>query len=74
MARSIAAKANNWDEKDTVLLIGGLAEEIRPYIIKYYIKAETLYPQVQYSDGLKHVHPVYANCVGFYRIARSLYE
>lgn len=73
MARGITAKAAKWGKQDKVLLIGGLAEEIERYISRHFPNAEVMRPLVRYGDGWKQVHPIYANAVGFYQIARGVY-
>jgi plasmid segregation protein ParM len=69
MARAIATKARC---QGRVRLVGGLAEEIRPYIRKYF-PAEVQYPIVTVNDECYNEHPVFANAVGFYEIARGVY-
>lgn len=70
MARAIATKAK---AQGRVRLVGGLAEEILSHIQQYFPAAEVQYPIVTIGDECHNEHPVYANAVGFYEIARGIY-
>lgn len=70
LVRGIATQAlKKWRAKDTVLVAGGAAEMLLPAVRTYFPNAEALSPAFK---G-KLLHPVYANAVGFYQIARSVY-
>jgi len=69
LARKIFNEAN-WNRHDKVKLVGGLAEELFPYMQKFFPKIKILYPVV----NSEQIHPIYANCVGFYQIARVIYD
>ncbi len=63
-----------WNKGDHIRLVGGAAEQIEPYLKQYFKNAEVFYPRIQVGDGIKTVHPVYANAIGFYRIARGVFK
>lgn len=70
MADGIAREAlKKWGRGDRVYLVGGGAESIAPHLQKYFPMAEILRP----TFGGGQLHPVYANAVGYYALARGLY-
>lgn len=75
IARAIirATTQLKWQRTATVLLCGGIAEEILPFILEYYPMARVLVPQLRTHDGVKILSPIYANAVGNYNIARLTY-
>lgn len=62
-----------WDKNDKVFICGGIAEGIFPYLIEHYKNAEILVPEIIRGSGVKKLHPVFANAVGFYEIAKGAY-
>lgn len=74
MSRAIATQATKkWGRANLVLLAGGFAEEILPYISQYFPNNRLLRPRIQGEGAWKYLHPVYANACGFYEIARKVY-
>jgi plasmid segregation protein ParM len=62
ISRAIAVKAlNKWNKEDVVLLCGGGAETIFPFLKEYFPKIELMQ------------EPVFTNVKAFYEIARKLY-
>jgi plasmid segregation protein ParM len=75
MARRIASRAlNKWDTTDYVRLAGGGADVLLPYIREHLVNTEVLRPKVRFGDSIKLIDATYANAVGFYEIARRLYN
>jgi plasmid segregation protein ParM len=71
MADGIAREAlKKWDRNDRVLLVGGGAESLAPHIQKHFVNAEILRPLL---NG-QQLHPIYANAIGYYQIARGIYR
>ncbi len=62
-----------WKRTDKILIAGGIAEELQPHIEKAFINAEILKPIISMNGQPKTLHPMYANAVAFYNIARYLY-
>ena len=73
MTRAVIARAAKWGKHDKVLIVGGKAEEIYPFVIEYFPEAEILRPVIKVGNNTEVVHPVYANAVGNYNIARSIF-
>lgn len=70
LTRGIATQAlKKWNRNDKVLIAGGIAKGITPYIQKFFPSAEIIKPSLRGQI----LHPVYANAVGFYQIARGVY-
>ncbi len=65
----IARTSAMWDTQDFVVVGGGLAEKITPKLREHYSAARTVKPRI----GNSIVHPVFANVVGSYNIARNIY-
>ncbi|OIJ12641.1 hypothetical protein BKP37_12620 [Anaerobacillus alkalilacustris] len=74
LAESIITKANKWGRQDFVRLIGGSAEMLAPYLKKYFNNLSVFEPTIFEGNSYKLVHPVYANSIGFYEIARSVFK
>lgn len=71
MADGIAREAlKKWRRGDRVLLIGGGAESIAPHLQKHFPAAEIHRPAL---NG-RQLHPIYANAIGYYQLARGLYD
>lgn len=67
--RSIAGL--KWKKDAEVMVCGGVATEILPYIQEHYTNASVLLPKL---DGEMKATPVYSNAAGFYEIARKVYK
>lgn len=70
----IAATSKRWQKQDKVIVSGGVAEDLIPYLDHYSdIKANK--PMVKSGvTAYKAVHPTFGNAAGFYEVARALYE
>jgi plasmid segregation protein ParM len=75
MARGIIRNTTKlkWNKSDKVLICGGIAEGIAPYIIEHYPNAEILKPTFVNGREVKILSPVFANAVGFYAIAKGAF-
>lgn len=75
MARGIIRNTMKlkWGRSDKVLICGGIANEMLPYLLQHYPNAEIIQPQLQHSGGMSILHPVYGNAVGFLEIAKGVY-
>lgn len=64
-----------WQRQDNVFVCGGIANKILPYLVSHYDNARTVVPQLRRHDGvIEGLEPVYANAVGFYEIARLVFN
>lgn len=62
-----------WRNSDAVYVCGGVANEMLPFIKAHYPSARTVAPQLRRHEGVSVLHPIYANAVGFYELARVTY-
>lgn len=63
-----------WGVDDKVWVCGGISEEMYKYIQEYYTKSELLVPRLYTgSGGSIELHPMYANAVGYYELAKKVY-
>lgn len=62
-----------WNKSDKVLICGGIAEGIAPFIIEHYSNGEIINPTIKSRNGVKLLSPVYANAVGYYEIAKGAF-
>ncbi|MDW0112150.1 hypothetical protein QT711_03065 [Sporosarcina saromensis] len=60
----------NWQRSDEVLVCGGVAKEILPFIQHHYESAKIIEPLLKTKNGVQLLDPTYANAVGFYELAR----
>lgn len=76
MARGIIQNTTKlkWHKNDFVLVCGGIADRIAIQLQEHFKNIEVLNPQFQYQDGVTIAHPVYANAIGFYNIAKGTYR
>lgn len=76
LARGIVRSASKlkWHKNDMIYVCGGIADKITPFIKKDFPNTEILNPQLQYNGRIVIAHPVFANAIGFYNIARSMYR
>lgn len=74
MARAICAELlKKWKKQDNVDVCGGDAEKFVQHIQKHFPRAKVLRPMLNIDGTAKPVHPVYANAIGNYMIARGVY-
>lgn len=64
----------NWQRTDNVLVCGGVANEIIPFIQDHYPNAKTIQPLLQNEKGVQVIAPTYSNAVGFYELAKLNFE
>lgn len=76
MARGIIQNASRlkWHKDDFVYVCGGVAEKLTPFLQGHFKNIEVMCPQFQYRDGISFAHPVYANAIGFYNIAKGMFK
>lgn len=71
LARGIIKNASKkWHREDYLLICGGVSEKILPHIQDHFINAELLRPVF---NGIE-LHPMYANAVGFYKLAKMRFK
>lgn len=63
-----------WDKNDFIYLAGGAANEMFEPLMQHFPNLEVVRPGVKKGNGMEVVHPVLANAVGFYNIARTAYD
>lgn len=62
-----------WDRTDKVKVCGGIAKDILPFIEQHYGNAELLQPTLQEGSRIVVADPVFANAIGFYKLARNTF-
>lgn len=62
-----------WDRADSVLVCGGIAKDMIPYIQEHYANAELLQPTLQEGNHVTISSPVFANSIGFYKLAKGAF-
>lgn len=76
LANSIIAMSTKkeWKKIDAVRVCGGIAELITPVLAEYFTDIKTIEPMIREGKhSMRKVHPVFANAVGFYQLARDIY-
>ena len=63
-----------WLQDDNVLVCGGIAEGILPLITEHYTKAIVLKPTLNIGGSVVQLHPVYANSVGYFELAKGAFK
>lgn len=76
IARGVTTSATElrWEREDLVLVCGGAANELLPYIKEHFTRARTVTPTLMQGNGLQILDPVYANAVGFYQMANRAFS
>lgn len=62
-----------WGRNDKVLLVGGHAIELLTYMRYHFPNSEVLQPNVLVKGTSTVLHPIYANAVAFYYVAKKVY-
>lgn len=62
-----------YNKSDKVLLCGGIAKEILPFISSHYLNAKLMQPILKSKNDIEVCEPVFANAVGFYMLARGAF-
>jgi plasmid segregation protein ParM len=70
----IANSSKRWDKNDCVRICGGISEIVKPMLANYFTDIQIIRLTVREGNSLKVAHPVFANAVGFYELARNCYE
>ncbi len=65
----ILASTTDWGRNNPVYVVGGIAESLLSGVSARYPKAQVIYPE----HAGQRLAPVYANAVGFYNLAVSVY-
>lgn len=76
LAGMIIAKSTKkqWHKDDCIKVCGGVSEKMIIYLSNYFSNVQLLQPMIRFGNSsMKIVHPVFANAVGFYELARDLY-
>lgn len=64
-----------WKRDDNVQVCGGIAQDVAALIKSHYHKAKVLQPILRsYGDTSQIVSPTYSNAVGFYEIAKEVFQ
>lgn len=63
-----------WNNNDVVLVCGGIAKEIIPFIAEHYKSAKLLQPVLQSNGKVTVADPVFANAIGFYKLAQKAFK
>lgn len=76
MARGIIRGTTKlkWKNTDSILLCGGIAKDILPFIIEHYPSAKLLQPVLQDGGKVTVADPVFANAIGFYKLAKKAFK
>lgn len=59
-----------WNRNDMVYVCGGIAKDILPHIQSHYGSVQLLQPVLQEGNAVTVADPVFANSIGFYKLAR----
>lgn len=70
----IGDTSKKWKRDDKILVVGGPADKITPFIQSYYKRAEVLHPEVWTTEGIKYAPPVFGNVVGAYNVAVNRFK
>ncbi len=63
-----------WHRNDSVYVCGGIAKDMLPFIQSHYGSAQLLQPMLQEGNTVTVADPVYANSIGFYKLAKGAFE
>ncbi|MBO0586097.1 hypothetical protein I2484_02140 [Sporosarcina sp. E16_8] len=63
-----------WSKNDAVYLCGGIAVEMLPHIITHYPNARLMQPMLNDDGRVTIADPVFANAIGFYKLARGAFK
>lgn len=75
LARGIVSESTkHFHEDDFVLLVGGAANKIYPVIKQTYPNTKIGQPVHKRNNEYTLVHPKYANAIGFYNLAKEIYN
>lgn len=76
VARGIVRETTRlrWKNTDQVLVCGGVAANILPFIREHYLNAKLIQPLLNTVDGVEIARPVFANAIGFYVLGKSVFE
>lgn len=58
-----------WKKTDNVLLCGGIATDILPFIADHYTNSKVMQPMLRNGNDVTIAEPVFANAIGFYKLA-----
>ncbi|MGG0644299.1 ParM/StbA family protein [Sporosarcina gallistercoris] len=62
-----------WHRNDSVYVCGGIAKDMLPFIQSHYSSAQLLQPMLQEGNAVTVADPVYANSIGFYKLAKGAF-
>lgn len=62
-----------WKKEDRVLICGGVAAGIHPFLSEHYQHAEILKPTMRRGDNISILDPVFANAAGFYALGKGAF-
>lgn len=63
-----------WKKTDALLVCGGIAKEILPFIVEHYQSAKLMQPVLQSGGKVTIADPVFSNAIGFYNLARKKFK
>lgn len=70
----IVAQRKRWRKTDTVMIVGWMADTMHKYVQMYFENAEVLRPRDPIAEGMRFLHPVYANAVGMFKVAQRIFQ
>jgi plasmid segregation protein ParM len=62
-----------WHKSDEVSICGGITKGIAPYLSEHYYNAEIIEPTIIRGGVDLKLHPVFANSVGLYELAKGAF-
>lgn len=76
MARGIALNLSKlkWERKKPIHVCGGVAKELIVPFQKHYENAQILTPKYKQKAKISQLHPVFANAVGMFELAKRVYR
>lgn len=63
-----------WHRDDLVMIAGGAAEKLYPFIVEHYKRAEIIKPEIWTPKGIQVAKPIFANVIGSYNLAYKYFE
>lgn len=76
LARAVIKSATTlrWRQEEPIYVCGGVTEDAIPFLSEHFKNVQPIIPQLKTHNGLQIQLPTFANAVGFYELARQLYE
>jgi plasmid segregation protein ParM len=76
IARGIALNISRlkWERNSSIFVCGGIAKDVLDPLKKHYVNAQILTPKYKQKTKITIMHPVFANAVGMFELAKRVYK